>query len=177
MEFYRETEAAINNEKDYSNIVPTAENIAYLVQYCEQVYNQLLKLFEEDELKNEKLRYDLKTYEYKNCFGTRFEVVIKGKNYNDTITCKNLNSYIELYNSGKLSGLTGLDIYLELNYKTGSANSMVEHSNLFAIKFKPYETTFNRKSNFKNFKMEQIENNINGLLKKFPVTKTIFTSN
>ena len=44
MEFYEEVETVINNEKDYSNIIPIAENIAYLIQYCDQVYNQFLKL-------------------------------------------------------------------------------------------------------------------------------------
>lgn len=37
-------ESIINNEYDYSNILPTADYVAYLVQYCDQVYNQLLKL-------------------------------------------------------------------------------------------------------------------------------------
>ena len=44
MEFYEDVETVINNERDYSNIIPIAENIAYLIQYCDQVYNQFLKL-------------------------------------------------------------------------------------------------------------------------------------
>ena len=31
-----------NNEYDYSNIVPKVDSIAYLVQYCDNIYNQFL---------------------------------------------------------------------------------------------------------------------------------------
>lgn len=173
MEFYETVEVAINNENDYSNIVPTAENIAYLIQYCEQVYNQLLKLIEEDEAKNEKLKYELQNYSFKKTFGERFEVIVIGKNYN-TVNCKNYSSYLELYKSGQLNNLNSIEIYLELDYKTGTNDSLVSHENSFVIKFKPYEITFIRKSNFKDSNMEHIENTINEILKKFPVANTIF---
>lgn len=82
MEFYGEVEAAINNERDYSNIIPTAENIAYLVQYCEQVYNQLIKLIEDDEARNQKIKYDLQNYNFKKSFSENFEVLVREKNFN-----------------------------------------------------------------------------------------------
>ena len=173
MEFYEEVEAAINNEWDYSNIIPTAENIAYLVQYCDQVYNQLIKLIEEDEARNEKIKYDLQNYSFKKSFGERFEVVVRGKNYN-TVNCKNLNSYIELYKKEQLNRVDAIEIYLQLDYQTGSNGSFVRHENSFTIKFKPYEITFIRNSNFKDPNMDQIENTINEILKKFPVANTIF---
>lgn len=173
MDFYEEIEATINNEKDYSNIVPTAENIAYLIQYCEQVYNQFLKLVEEDELKNEKLKYDIQNYKFKKNYGEKFEVIIHGKNYN-TVYCKNYSSYLELYKSGQLNNVNSLEILLELNYRTGPNSKLVLHENLFKIRFKPYEIIFMRKSNFKDYNMEQIEKNINEILNKFPKVNTIF---
>ena len=42
------SQAVINNEFDYSNVVPTIEAISYLVQYCDQMNKQLTKLVEED---------------------------------------------------------------------------------------------------------------------------------
>ena len=81
---------------------------------------------------------------------------------------------MELYNNGQIKNLDSLEINLELDYQTGSNSSLITHENSFVIKFKPYEITFIRKSNFKNFNMEQIENNINEILKKFAVVNTIF---
>ncbi len=54
MDYLEET--VINNEYDYSNIVPAVENITYIIQYCAQIYNHFLKLSEEDENKNERLK-------------------------------------------------------------------------------------------------------------------------
>ena len=45
---------------------------------------------------------------------------------------------------------------------------------LFKISFKPYDITFKRKSNFKDPVIDNIENNINELLKKFKTQNTIF---
>ena len=173
MEYYEEVETVINNEKDYSNIIPIAENIAYLIQYCDQVYNQFLKLIEEDEARNAKIKYEMQNYNFKKSFGERFEIIVREKNYN-TVNCKNFDSYMELYNNGQIKNLDSLEINLELDYQTGSNSSLITHENSFVIKFKPYEITFIRKSNFKNFNMEQIENNINEILKKFAVVNTIF---
>ena len=30
----------VNNEYDYSNILPTIDNITYLVAFCDNIYNQ-----------------------------------------------------------------------------------------------------------------------------------------
>lgn len=173
MEFYGEVEAAINNERDYSNIIPTAENIAYLVQYCEQVYNQLIKLIEDDEARNQKIKYDLQNYNFKKSFSENFEVLVREKNFN-LINCKNYNSYLELYKKEQLNNVNSIEIYLKLDYNSGSNSSFIKHENSFIIKFRPYEITFIRKSNFKDQNMDQIENQINEILKKFPVANTIF---
>ena len=173
MDFYEDVEAVINNEKDYSNIIPTPENIASLVQYCEQIYNQFAKLVEDDENRNNKIKYELQNYSFKKCYGQQLELIIREKNFN-TINCKNYNSYVELYKNGQLKNLDSLEINLELNYQTGMNASLITHENLFKIKFKPYEISFIRKSNFKNFNMERIENTINDILSNFPVANTIF---
>ena len=48
------------------------------------------------------------------------------------------------------------------------------HENLFKITFKPYNIVFTRKSNYADQNMDQIENVINEILKKFRVQNTIF---
>lgn len=173
MDFYEDVGTVISNEKDFSNIIPTVENISILIQYCDQIYNQFVKLIEDDENRNSKIKYELQNYSFKKCFGEGLEIIIREKNFN-TITCKNYNSYIELYKNGQLNNLDSLEVNLELNYQTGMNGSLITHENLFKIKFRPYEISFIRKSNFKNFNMERIENTIIDILQKFPVANTIF---
>ena len=55
----------VNNEYDYSNILPTIDNITYLVAFCDNIYNQFLKLIEADEEKNKPFKEEYKEY---NCF-------------------------------------------------------------------------------------------------------------
>ena len=81
------SQAVINNEYDYSNIVPTVEAIAYLVQYCDQMNKQLTKLVEEDKEKNKQFKSEYKEYMYKKSYGQEFQVYIREKSYNN-ITCK-----------------------------------------------------------------------------------------
>ena len=44
--------STINNEYDYSNIIPTEDYVLYLVKYCDGIYNQMIRLMNEDEEKN-----------------------------------------------------------------------------------------------------------------------------
>lgn len=166
-------ETVINNEYDYSNIVPTVENITYIIQYCAQIYSHFLKLIAEDENKNEKLKYEFKNYNYKKSYGEGFEVKVRQKNYN-TISCKTYSSFIGAVNSGQLLNVDSLEISLNLNYKRGKNDSFKNHENSFNITFKPYDIRLVRKANYKETDMELIENNLNEMLKKFPIANTIF---
>lgn len=172
---YLEEETVISNEYDYSNILPTVENITYIIQYCDQIYNHFLKLIDEDENKNEKLKYEFKNYNYKKSYSEGFEVKIRQKNYN-IISCKTYSSFVEAVNSGQLLNVDSLEINLNLDYKRGKNDNLNNHENSFDITFKPYEIRFIRKANYKEMDMEQIENNLNEMLKKFPVVNTIFCS-
>lgn len=173
MEYNEEIETVINNEYDYSNIITTAEQIGYLVQYCEQAYNQLLFLVEEDEKKNEKLKYEFKNYNYHKDYGTKFEVIIREKTYNN-ITCKSYSTYLEAVNSNQVKEVNSLEINLNLNYRRGKNDSLKDYENFFHITFKPYDIKFARKSNHSESSMDQIENTIKGMLDKFPAVNSIF---
>lgn len=170
-----EVETVINNEYDYSNIVASGENIAYIVQYFETLYKQFLSLVEQDERKNADLRYNQKNYEYGKHFKSEFTITIKHSGLNNVI-CKSLDSYMEALNSGKINMVNGLDIILDLSYKRGTENNTKEHRNDFKVIFRPYDIRFIRKSNFNENSMNQIENSINSILSKFAIANTIFCS-
>lgn len=170
-----EQETIIDNEYDYSNIIPTFEYIGYIVQYCEDTYNYLRKLVEEDKKKNEKLKYEFQNFNYHEFYGLDFSVMIRNESFK-TITYKNYNSYIESVNSGKVKNVESLEIELNLGYKRGDANNLKVHENSFKIIFKPYNIKFIRKSNYNEAQMNQVENNINEILKRFQTANSIFYS-
>ncbi len=170
-----EREIEISNEFDYSNIVAEIQSISYLVQYCDALYNQLLKLMSIDEEKNEKLKYEFKNYEYKKTYDTKFEVTIRKKEYSlPNLNCKSYQSFIEAINSGHLKNIVSLTIELNLSYRRGKEMSLNEYQNNFKISFKPYDIKFIRKSNHNEIYMNQIENNINEILKMFKTQDSIF---
>lgn len=168
-----EVTTVINNEYDYSNIVPTQEMITYLVQYCDSVFKQFMALVYEDEKRNEQFKQEYKNYNYKKSYGESLEIYIREKSYNN-ITCKDFASFQSAVNDGNLKNVSDLDIKLQLDYKRGREDSLVDYENSFSILFKPYEITFARKSNHNEANMNQIETTINEILKKFPVANSIF---
>lgn len=167
-------ESIINNEYDYSNILPVVDYVAYLVQYCDQVYNQLLKLQQEDEEKNKQFKPEYKEYNFKKKYSQGLEIYIKEKNYHNNITCKDYSTFKTAIDDGNLKNVDGVDIRLNMDFDRGREGKFESHENSFVIIFKPYEITFSRKSNYKDDSINQIENQINEILKKFPVANCIF---
>ena len=167
------SQAVINNEFDYSNIVPNVEMISYLVQYCDQVYKKLIKLVEEDEEKNKQFKSEYKEWNYKKSYGQQFKVFIRGKNYNN-ITCKDYSQFMSAVNGGNLNDTNGVDIRLCMDFFRGKGENIVEHENSFTMSFKPYDITFIRKSNYNDPNMNKIEEQINLIFKQFPVANSIF---
>lgn len=169
----QEIQTAINNEYDYSNIVASAANIGSLVQYCENVYNQLTNLIEEDERKNEQLKQEYRNYTWKKNYGMRFEVSVRQKNFN-SFSCKTLGSYMDALRNNQLSQVSSLTIDLDLSFKRGEGLNLNNHEHSFKIIFKPYEISFIRKSNYNDPHMNQVEENLKSILSKFQVANSIF---
>jgi len=167
-----ELENVINNEFDYSNIIPEAESILYLVKYFENTWNQFLNICEEDEKRNQPLKYEFQNYNYKKGY-SRFEIYIREKSYNN-ITCKSFNSLMDIVKSGQLKNVKSLEIIMELNYRRGKQYELVEHENTFRVIFKPYEILFTRHSNHNESGMNMIENDINEIMKKCKTANSIF---
>lgn len=63
-----------------------------------------------------------------------------------------------------------------MGYRTGTNANLIEHTNEMYINFKPYDIYFTRKSNFKEYTVDQVEKNINKLLQEFPAVDTIFAT-
>ena len=165
--------SVINNEYDYSNILPTIEMVSYLVNYCESIYKQFLKLKEEDEEKNKQFKPEFKNYMYKNAYKDCFEVRIIEKTYHN-ITCKDFETFKTAIKDGNVKNVNKLLISLDLSYKRGIGNDLTDYDNSFDIIFKPYEIKFARKSNHNEENMNGIEDSINEILKKFPIANSIF---
>ena len=73
-----------------------------------------------------------------------------------------------------MKNVSGVDIKLNMDFERGREGNFESHENNFVIIFKPYEITFSRKSNYNDVNINQIENQINEILKKFPVANCIF---
>lgn len=170
-----EKETIINNEFDYSTCIASFENIGYLIQYCEAIYNNFTKLVQEDEEKNERLKEEFKNYTYHKSYSMGFEVIIRLKSF-ESIRYKDYQSYFESYKTGNISNISSLQIEMSLDYRRGMSNSLKEHENKFKISFKPYEIKFGRRSNYNEANINSVENSINEILKKFPSVNTIFCS-
>ncbi len=172
---YGEKVTQINHEYDYSNSVPEISSISYLVQYCDTLFQHLLSLIQEDEAKNERLNYNYKEYMFKKSLETGFDVSIKEKgSYTGGFSCDDYKDFVNAVQNGLLNNIDRLVINLSMSYRRGKEGSLQQHDNFFTITFKPYEITFTRKSNFSDSNMDEIENNINEVLKKFKVQNSIF---
>ncbi len=165
----------INHEYDYSNIVPEMQFIALLIQQCETFYNELIKLCNEDEVKNEKLKYEYKDYEYKKNYSTKLEIAIRPKNNNSPFLYYNsYATFLDNVNNGTLKEVESLTISLDLSFNRGKEFNTLEHKNTFNISFKPYDIHFTRNSNYDDQSMDKVEYVINEMLKRFKVQNTIF---
>lgn len=163
----------INNEFDYSNVIPTIEAVSYLVEFCDKINKQFTKLVEDDEEKNKQYKYEYRDYMYKKSYAQGLEVYIREKSYNN-ITCNDYESFVSAVDDGNLNQVDSVDVKLCLDFSRGKSEKYEDHENSFSIIFRPYEITFARKSNHDDPSMNKIEEQINSILKKFPVANSIF---
>lgn len=168
-------EVQISNEYDYSNIVPDISSVSYLVQYCNSLFQYFMNLMTEDEAKNERLKYEYREYSYKKLYDTNFSIIAKDAgSVLAKAEYKNYESFSTAIAEGHINHLGKLIIELNLSYSSGKDGALVKHENKFCITFAPYDIKFSRSSNMKDSNMDEIENNINEILKKFNVQNTIF---
>ena len=165
----------IKNEFDYSNVVPSLEKITEIIEYCDTVYNKFLLLVADDEKRNDKLKLDYQTWDFKKGYGTMFDINVYYENH-DYVTCKCFKEFKSLVDKGNVKNITDLKINLSLDYRAGTYDDLTTHENSFQINFKPYDIKFVRKSNFSDKIMSEIESNINKMFNSFEKQDTIFCS-
>ena len=172
-------EKIINPRYDYSNIIPNKEYVKVLTQYCFAVYNQLLKMFDEDQKKNERLKSEYKNFEYLKHYSTGIEISVKerakeGQYIGSSYDFNDYKSFIDYID--RKPTLTSLKIELNRSFKRGGEYKNTEYTNVFIISFEPYNIIFSRKSNHEDKNMDQIEQYIKSVLDKFSTVDTIFYS-
>ncbi len=166
------TPFGIQNQHNYSTIIPTGECITYLVQYCYDEYNKFIALTEEVEKNKE--QHGEYNYSFKKG-NSVFEVSLRGKMYTNVI-CHDMEEFEEATHEKGLKEMSSLEIKMHLNFKRDREDVGSEHQNEFVITFRPYEISFTRKSNYNETMMNQIEMNIDEVLKRFPSINSIFSS-
>ena len=70
-------EKMISNSFDYSNIVPTINEIIPIMQYCDSLYKNFLELAR----KNEKYKHEYRFYKYKKTFDSTYSIQLIDNNY------------------------------------------------------------------------------------------------
>jgi hypothetical protein len=166
-------ETIISNEYDYSNVVVDRISLLSLAQYVNEIYIKMTDIFNEEEKKNEQLKWEFQTYEYKKGY-INLEFNIRDKNYSN-ISCESYEALLSASENGSLNNISSFSISMKLNYSKGKQTTMIALNNSFDITFKPYEIRFIRKSNYNEVLMNQIEEGIHNIMDKFKVLNTVFS--
>lgn len=164
----------INNEYDFSNVIADIDSVDYLVKYCDQISKYFLDLISKDEEKNKMLKYDYQNWNYKKRYSDILKIYIKQHNYVNDLECKNYDEFKSAVLDGNLKNVNELIIKIDLSYKSGKNDNLIEHVNEFRISFKPYNIIVSRKSNFSEEFADQFEKNLLIILEKFNKVNTIF---
>jgi len=172
MDSYELKEQIINNEFDYSNAIVDGKSILYLANTVNSIFQKMKAMFDEDEKKNEPLKWEYKNYEYKDKYSKlQYQVVFKNHARNEFQTYEALETAVE---SGNLNNVEKFTIELDLDYSRGKEGNLISLENNFKITFQPFEIKFIRKSNYNENLMQQVEDSINDCLNKFNILNTIF---
>lgn len=164
----------INKEYKNDKIVPVTEYISYLAKYLYDEYIEYIRLMDEDEERNKQFKIEYKDYKYKKIYSTSYEIKLKKKDFK-SITCNSFELLESAIKNGEMVNLASLTIILKIDYSRGTIKDKEEFENSFSIEFKPFETTFDRKSNTNDEKMNNIEKNIKNILDHFPQINSIFS--
>jgi hypothetical protein len=167
-------EQFINNEYDYSDKMIDFESVLKIGKQADNIYKKMLNVYEEEEKKNQLLKYEYKQYKYKNRWST-LQFVIRYKNYT-SISCDSYEALIEAHNNSKLKDIAVLEIFIRLNYSKGSIfkNTMINVDNEFLIQFKPFDTKLRRRSNYNDVNMNQIEAILKSNMEQLKKVDSIF---
>lgn len=165
-------------QEDFSSSIVTAESILNIAYVLEEEYQKMMKLFEEEEIQNKKLKPEYQEYKYKKGF-TRLSFVFY---YNDRHVREEVDSYetmYKLYQKGKMENISNVLMVCNLDYssvKGKNINDRKRKENKIEIIFKPYDIKLIKTSNTKEPLIDSIYNRLTSEMRKMKVESTIFCS-
>ena len=169
----------IKTQEDFSSSIVTAEAVLNIAYALEEEYQKMMKLFEEEETQNKKLKPEYQEYKYKKGF-TRLSFVFY---YNDKHSREEVDSYetmYKLYQKGKLENVSNILMVCNLDYssmKGKSLQSRKRFENKIEIIFKPYDIKLIKTTNTKEPLIDNIFKRLVDEMRKMKVENTVFCSN
>lgn len=167
------TSAVVYKEYDYSNAIPTVNDVFRLIKLCDYLNHQLALLVKEDEEKNAPFKLEFKNYMYKKSYSQKYEILIRGDSF-QSIYCRDIDTFISAHKNGSLKRVNELVITLNLDFYRGKGGQEVEHDNSFLITFKPNNIKFVRQSNHEDSTMDQVEKQLDTIMSEMAVANSIF---
>lgn len=165
-------------QEDFSSSIVTAEAILNIAYVLEEEYQKMMKIFEEEEIQNKKLKPEYQEYQYKKGF-TRLSFVFY---YNDRHAREEVDSYetmYKLYQKGKMENVSNVLMVCNLDYssmKGKNLSSRKRKENKIEIIFKPYDIKLIKTSNTKEPLIDAIFERLTEEMRKMKIENTIFCS-
>ena len=169
----------IKTQEDFSSSIVTAEAVLNIAYALEEEYQKMMKLFEEEETQNKKLKPEYQEYKYKKGF-TRLSFVFY---YNDKHSREEVDSYetmYKLYQKGKLENVSNILMVCNLDYSSMKGKilqSRKRFENKIEIIFKPYDIKLIKTTNTKEPLIDNIFKRLVDEMRKMKVENTVFCSN
>ena len=166
-------------QEDFSSSIVTAEAVLNIAYALEEEFQKMMKLFEEEEIQNKKLKPEYQEYKYKKGF-TRLSFVFY---YNDKHAREEVDSYetmYKLYQKGKLENVSNILMVCNLDYssmKGKNLQSRKRFENKIEIIFKPYDIKLIKTTNTKEPLIDNIFKRLIEEMQKMKVENTVFCSN
>ncbi len=168
----------IKVQEDFSSSIVTAEAVLNIAYVLEEEFQNMMKLFEEEEVQNKKLKPEYQEYKYKKGF-TRLSFVFY---YNDKHSREEVDSYetmYKLYQKGKLENVSNIIMVCNLDYSSMKGKSMQgrkRFENKIEIIFKPYDIKLIKTSNTREPLIDNIYKRLIEEMRKMKVENTVFCS-
>ena len=167
--------AAIQDLKEFGNLLAVREYVADLTKYCFSLYDSFKKTCADDEARNEPIKYELRNYNFKSGYSNQCTVVTYTEGYHNNADYKDYTTFASAVTNNLLQGLAELRITMNLSYRAGTSNSLTDHNHEYIIKFRPEGCSFEYKANYDDPAMNDIRDKLVEKLNQFPTTTTIFT--
>lgn len=164
--------ASIQEVKEFTNLLAVREYIDDLIKYCFGMYESFSKTVQEDEAKNEQLKFELRNYQFHHSYSADCNVYVYGSNGN---TYKTYDAFAMALKSGHVQGITNLSITLDLSFRRGGYNTLEDHNHKFEMKFRPELASFSYEANYEDPAMSGIRDKLMAKMEDFPATTTIFS--